>query len=151
MANYILAIEQVFGLKYRETSLPLMVLRKSACWHTMSDVGFSYNELEKLFKDIYCLEIWNELGATKIVNQSLAEFLFQEAIVTDVYQVVQVLQATLNLTITGSMNQETLMSLKDVNSDDLTKQLKQALHHHYFQSVLRDTHLFSGSQIANKH
>ncbi|NRD73471.1 hypothetical protein HQQ94_09480 [Shewanella sp. VB17] len=141
MASYFQAVERIFGDKSLEVDkeggptslLAKQVLQDSACWQSMSAL-FSPTELETLFRNIYCLEIWQQLSADKISNQALAQCLFNHALINDPQEVIDVLQASFGMVASGIMDQHTLTCLQDISVPQIKKLLEQVL--------LYDEHLF---------
>ena len=132
MANYHQAVELVFGAEKIEVGnltpslLAKLVLKDSACWHNLSSL-FSTKELELLFKDLYCLEIWNLLLADRISSQALAECLFHNSLINDPPNIIIALQKVLGLSPTGTMDLKTLACLQRTSVDYLIEKLEQLL------------------------
>jgi len=144
VANYHQAIGLVFDSETIDAGnltpslLAKLVLKDSACWHNLSSL-FSTKELELLFKDLYCLEIWNLLLADRISSQELAECLFNNALINDPPKIIITLQKVLGLSPTGTMDLNTLACLQSISVDYLIEQLEQLLlkNSTYFPKVAR--------------
>lgn len=129
MADYYQAIELVFGSEKRGVDsftpslIAKLVLKDSRCWNSLSSL-FTTNELELLFKDLYCLEIWNLLFADRISSQVLAECLFNNALINDPPKIIIALQKVLGLSPTGTMDIMTLACLQRTSVDKLIARLE---------------------------
>jgi hypothetical protein len=129
VANYYQAIELVFGSEkievegFPSSQIAKLVLKGSPCWHSLSAL-FTTSELELLFKDLYCLEIWNLLFADKISSQLLAEYLFNNALINDPPKIIIVLQRILGLSTTGIMDKDTLAFLQRTSVNELIEKLE---------------------------
>ena len=146
MADYYQAIELVFGAnkievgRFTPSLIAKLVLKDSPCWHSLSSL-FTTSELELLFKDLYCLEIWNLLLADRISSQVLAECLFNNALINDPPKIIIALQKVLGLSPTGTMDIKTLACMQKTSVATLIQKLESLLfkNNNYFMKMTMES------------
>ncbi|SFC07233.1 hypothetical protein [Pseudoalteromonas denitrificans] len=97
------------------------------CWQSLSLHGFSEKELFYLFKNLYCVEIWQQIRADQIDDQITAQLLFKAALEGHLNVLIKELQTQFELPATGVMCSFTLNLINHIDNNDFKDWLSWGL------------------------
>ncbi|AJQ94243.1 hypothetical protein [Gynuella sunshinyii] len=93
-------------------------------WYDMQTIGFSQGELSHLLRELYCAEIWQQLGCDQFRDQQLANLFFDFALATNGNLTLRLIQICLDLPVNGKLSDQLIQRINESESEWLQQQFE---------------------------
>ncbi len=119
MADYCCAFRHVFGEQSKvNIDIRNIDTDNLSCWQSMKKLGFSMTEIYTLFRQLYGVEIWQDLKADSIEDQFSADLLFKAAVQGYLSQLLKELQSYFDIPCSGKMCKQTLALINQLDGPE---------------------------------
>lgn len=150
MADYISTFNHVFTKSEVEVDIFNVDINTLGCWQTLQQAGFEPAELLTIFRQQYCVEIWQQIKGECIRDQFVADLLFKAAVRGYLESLLLRLQNAYSLPCNGMLCNSTLYILNHGKSCGLDEWLVWSIVYlDSIQSAAVESNFVSGNHYCD--